>query len=187
VIKYLRILGVITTATTAILSGREPAPRGTVRTRQAQHGKVGPMATATFGAGCFWGVEQAFRETPGVIATAVGYTGGTVEHPSYEAVCDGKTGHTEAVRVEYDPEQIGYEKLLDVFWALHDPTRRSKAQYKSVIYYHTPEQQQAAEASKAQHAGAVTDILPAHPFYLAEDYHQHYYEKRGITGHGCGL
>lgn len=189
--KYWLILGLSVAAVAGVISLAGSATQGTVRTREAEAGKVEQMATATFGAGCFWGVEQTFRETPGVIATAVGYTGGTTENPSYEQVCGGRTGHTEAVQVEYDPEQISYAQLLTVFFELHDPTHRSKAQYKSVIYYHTPEQQQAAEAAKAklEESGAhiETEILPAPTFYLAEAYHQQYYEKRGIKGHGCGM
>jgi peptide methionine sulfoxide reductase msrA/msrB len=144
-----------------------------------------PMDKATFGAGCFWGVEAAFRGLPGV-STRVGYAGGHMTDPSYEDVCTGETGHTEVVEVSYDPEKISYEKLLDVFWSAHDPTYKQKAQYRSVIFYHTPEQQQAAEQakqrlidSKAYSRPIVTDILPAPTFYVAEDYHQHFYEKRG--------
>jgi peptide-methionine (S)-S-oxide reductase len=146
------------------------------------------MAIATFGAGCFWGVEAAFRQTPGVTATRVGYAGGTVPNPSYEAVCGGDTGHTEAVEVTYDPEAICYEGLLEVFWKSHDPTVAKKTQYRSVIWYHTPEQREAAEADKRRMAesGAyvhplVTAIEPAPTFYPAEEYHQRYYEKHGIA------
>lgn len=149
------------------------------------------MATATFGAGCFWSVEAKFRRIPGVIDAISGYTGGTVENPSYEEVCSGETGHTEAVQIEYDPDRVSYEELLDAFWQIHDPTVKSKTQYQSVIYYHTPEQQAAAEASRdrlqqALPAPIVTEILPAQTFYRAEEYHQRYYEKHGITGDICG-
>jgi len=149
------------------------------------------MATATFGAGCFWGVEAKFRRIPGVLDATSGYTGGTTVNPSYEQVCGGKTGHTESVQVEYDPQQVSYPELLDTFWHMHDPTQQSKTQYKSVIFYHTPEQQAAAEASRdrLQHelkTPIVTDILPAQTFYRAEEYHQRYYEKHGITGDICG-
>jgi len=146
------------------------------------------MTIATFGAGCFWGVEAAFRGLPGVIDTRVGYAGGTTRNPTYEDVCTGSTGHTEVVEVSYDPEQIPYEKLLDVFWSAHDATAPHKAQYRSVIFYHTPEQQQSAEQakqrlteSKATSRPIVTDILPAPTFYPAEEYHQHFYEKRGVA------
>lgn len=190
-IKYLCIIAIAAIAFGAAWTLRGTPPRGAARTRSAAHRKVEHMATATFGAGCFWGVEQAFRETPGVVATAAGYTGGTAPHPSYEQVCGGRTGHTEAVHVEYDPAQVSYEDLLKVFWTIHDPTWHSKTQYKSVLYYHTPEQQAAAEASKRaqEQAGKriETEILPAQTFYLAEDYHQQYYEKRGIKGHACGV
>jgi len=147
-----------------------------------------PMTIATFGAGCFWGVEAAFRSLPGVIDTRVGYAGGTTRNPTYEDVCAGGTGHTEVVEVSYDPEEITYEKLLDVFWSAHDPTYPHKTQYRSVIFYHTPEQQQAAERAKqrltesnATSRPIVTDILPAPTFYAAEEYHQDYYEKRGVA------
>jgi peptide methionine sulfoxide reductase msrA/msrB len=147
-----------------------------------------PMNIATFGAGCFWGVEAAFRGLPGVIDTRVGYAGGTVPTPSYEDVCTGTTGHTEVVEVSYDPGQITYEKLLDVFWSAHEPTAKHKAQYRSVIFYDTPEQQQAAEQakqrltdSKAYSRPIVTEILAAPTFYPAEEYHQHFYEKRGTA------
>ncbi|HUU54429.1 MAG TPA: peptide-methionine (R)-S-oxide reductase MsrB [Armatimonadota bacterium] len=146
------------------------------------------MTIATFGAGCFWGVEAAFRGLPGVIDTRVGYAGGRTPDPSYEDVCTGSTGHTEVVEVSYDPEQITYEKLLDVFWSAHDPTARHKEQYRSVIFYHTPEQQQAAEQAKqrltdsnAHSRPIVTEVLPAPAFYPAEEYHQHFYEKRGVA------
>ncbi|MHB9106219.1 MAG: peptide-methionine (S)-S-oxide reductase MsrA [Armatimonadota bacterium] len=149
------------------------------------------MATATFGAGCFWGVEAKFRRIPGVIEAISGYTGGTVENPSYEQVCHGRTGHTEAVQVEYDPDKVSYSELLDAFWQMHNPTVPSKTQYKSVIFYHTPEQKAVAEASRDRlqqqsKAPIVTEILPVQPFYKAEEYHQRYYEKHGITGDICG-
>jgi len=146
------------------------------------------MTIATFGAGCFWGVEAAFRGLPGVIDARVGYAGGTTPNPSYEDVCTGSTGHTEVVEVSYDPEEITYEKLLDVFWSAHDATVPHKAQYRSVIFYHTPEQQQAAEQAKqrltdsnATSRPIVTEILAAPTFYAAEEYHQHFYEKRGVA------
>jgi peptide methionine sulfoxide reductase msrA/msrB len=147
-----------------------------------------PMDIATFGAGCFWGVEAAFRELPGVIDTRVGYAGGATTDPSYEEVCTGTTGHTEVVEVSYDPEQITYERLLDVFWSAHDPTAERKTQYRSVIFYRSPEQQQAAERAKqrlgdseADSRAIVTEILPVPTPYPAEEYHQQYYERRGIA------
>jgi len=150
--------------------------------------------TATFAGGCFWGVEAAFRQVPGVVKSTAGYTGGTVENPSYEQVCTGETGHAEAVQVEFDPHVVSYDELLGHFWQLHDPTQLNRqgpdvgTQYRSVIFYASPEQQRAAENSK-QRLGAsgrlqgpiVTEIVPAGRFYAAEDYHQQYLEKRGLA------
>lgn len=163
--------------------------------RTLRTAKVGIiMATATFGAGCFWGVEAAFREVSGVVSTAVGYAGGTTPHPTYEEVCSGKTGHTEVVEVVYDAATVTYEELLHVFWRIHDPAQAMKAQYKSVIFFYTPEQRATAEAVKArlQRAGTftrplLTEIRPAPVFHLAEGYHQQYYEKRGFAGRLCGV
>ena len=152
------------------------------------------MSIATFGAGCFWGVEEALRQHEGVTATTVGYTGGSVENPTYKDVCSGNTGHAEVVRVEYDPSQVTYEKLLAVFWSTHDPTQLNRqgpdvgAQYRSAIFVHTPEQESAANKSKAalEQSGRfkkpiVTEITPASAFYEAEEYHQQYLAKRGQT------
>ena len=149
------------------------------------------MKEATFGAGCFWGVEAAFRQVPGVSDTAVGYAGGMGENPSYEQVCTGTTGHAEAVQVEFDPEKVSYEALLEVFWNCHDPTTLNRqgpdrgTQYRSVIVCHDADQTTAAHASKerrqqsGKHAqDIVTVIEPAGPFYRAEDYHQQYLERR---------
>lgn len=148
---------------------------------------------ATFGAGCFWGVENTFRQIPGVIDVTVGYTGGTVEHPTYELVCGGNTGHAEAVEVTYDPATVSYEKLLDVFWDNHNPTTRNQqgpdfgAQYRSIIFYHSPDQKKIAEASRETleksgkwKAPVVTEIVEAKPFYKAEEYHQQYLKKNGL-------
>ena len=150
------------------------------------------MAKATFAAGCFWGVEAAFRQVEGVLETAVGYSGGRLENPTYEDVCSGRTGHAETVGVEYDPSRVSYEQLLDVFWENHDPTTLNRQgpdvgeQYRSVIFFHTPEQQAAATASKEklQKSGKynrpiVTQIQPASKFFRAEEYHQRYLEKHG--------
>jgi peptide-methionine (S)-S-oxide reductase len=147
---------------------------------------------ATFGAGCFWGVEAAFRELKGVVSTSVGYMGGTLENPTYEDVCTDRTGHAEVVEVLYDPAHISYEDLLDVFWKIHDPTTLNRqgpdrgTQYRSVIFYHTPEQEAAARASKERlrqsgrfKRDIVTQIEPAVTFWRAEEYHQQYYEKTG--------
>ncbi len=145
---------------------------------------------ATFGAGCFWGVEAAFRRLEGVTATAVGYEGGTLENPTYEDVCSHTTGHAEVVEVSYDPDVVSYDELLEVFWNEHDPTQLNRQgwdigdQYRSVVFFHDEEQRESAERSKereqARHRRAiVTQIEPAHAFYVAEDYHQQYLEKRG--------
>ena len=147
---------------------------------------------ATFGAGCFWGVEETFRNLKGVLATAVGYAGGTKENPTYEDVCADKTGHAEVVEVEFDPSQINYEELLDVFWSNHNPTTLNRqgpdvgAQYRSVIFYHSPEQKSAAEGSRKKidasgrfRQPVVTQIEPAPKFWRAEEYHQRYLQKRG--------
>jgi len=152
------------------------------------------MEKATFGAGCFWGVEAAFREIPGVMATMVGYSGGKTANPTYADVCSDSTGHAEVVQVSYDPAQVSFEQLLDVFWRIHDPTTTNRqsadvgSQYRSVIFCHTPAQETAARAakSKLEKSGrfrqpVVTEIVPAVPFYKAEDYHQRYLEKRGQT------
>lgn len=150
---------------------------------------------ATFAAGCFWGVEAAFREVEGVVSTSVGYTGGTTEDPTYEEVCSDRTGHAEAVEVIYDPEVVSYEELIDVFWSIHDPTTKNRqgpdvgSQYRSAIFYHNPEQRAAALArvGKLQRSGLydgeiVTEIVPASEFYRAEEYHQRYFEKHGRRG-----
>jgi peptide-methionine (S)-S-oxide reductase len=151
------------------------------------------MAKATFAAGCFWGVEDAFRQVPGVTSTTVGYTGGTAKNPNYKEVCTGRTGHAEAVDVEFDPSQVSYLELLAVFWKSHDPTTMNRqgpdvgTQYRSAIFYHDKEQEEEARASKAvlenDHVfkkPIVTEIVPATEFYRAEDYHQQYFEKTGI-------
>jgi peptide-methionine (S)-S-oxide reductase len=145
---------------------------------------------ATFGAGCFWGVEAAFRRVDGVTATRVGYSGGHTDNPRYEDVCSHRTGHAEVVEVTYDPEHVSYDDLLQVFWRKHDPTQLNRQgwdigdQYRSAIFFHDEEQREAALRSKAQEqasltAPVVTQIEPAQTFYEAEDYHQQYLEKRG--------
>jgi|SRR5579872_2790158 len=152
------------------------------------------MEKATFGAGCFWGVEASFRQIKGVASTAVGYMGGTLAQPSYQDVCTDHTGHAEVVQVEFDPAQVSYEELLRVFWENHDPTTLNRqgpdvgTQYRSVIFFHTPEQEAAAQASKdaLEKSGAyrrpvVTAIQPAAEFWRAEEYHQQYLEKRGLA------
>jgi peptide-methionine (S)-S-oxide reductase len=151
------------------------------------------MAKATFAAGCFWGVEDAFRQVKGVTATTVGYTGGTTANPTYKQVCTGQTGHAEAVEVEFDPNQVSYRELLAAFFQAHDPTQLNRqgpdfgTQYRSAIFYSGPEQEAEALAAKAalEKAGIfkrpiVTQIVPAGEFYRAEEYHQKYFEKQGI-------
>jgi peptide-methionine (S)-S-oxide reductase len=152
------------------------------------------MAKATFAAGCFWGVEATFRQLPGVTSTRVGYTGGNYANPTYHDVCTDRTGHAEAVEVDYDPAKLSYEELLNVFWENHDPTQLNRqgpdsgSQYRSAIFFHSPEQEAAAKASKDALARSgrfskpvVTQIVPATTFYEAEDYHQQYLEKRGLA------
>jgi len=152
------------------------------------------MENATFGAGCFWGVEAAFRQIKGVKATAVGYMGGKLNDPTYQDVCTDRTGHAEVVDVEFDPSEVSYEELLNVFWDNQDPTTLNRqgpdtgTQYRSVIFYHSPEQEAAAKASKEALTKAarfkrpiVTEITPAREFWRAEEYHQQYLEKRGLA------
>ena len=147
---------------------------------------------AIFAAGCFWGVEAAFRNVKGVRATEVGYTGGDVENPTYNEVCRDDTGHAEAVRVEYDPQVVSYDDLLNVFWSIHDPTTLNRqgpdvgSQYRSAIFYQTLEQKAAAESSIAKHqpkfgGKIVTQLVPSEKFYKGEEYHQQYLEKRGLA------
>ncbi|GAA3662666.1 peptide-methionine (S)-S-oxide reductase MsrA [Nonomuraea antimicrobica] len=158
------------------------------------------LETADFGLGCFWGAERKFWQTPGVVTTAVGYQGGQTPNPTYEEVCSGLTGHTEVVRVVFDPAKVSYEELLKVFWEAHDPTQGMRqgndlgTQYRSAIYYHSPEQQKAAEASRdayqrvlkeAGYDEITTELAPAGPFYYAEDYHQQYLFK--VPDGYCGI
>jgi len=150
------------------------------------------MEKALFGAGCFWGVEAAFRRVKGVQATAVGYSGGHLANATYKDVCSGKTGHAEVVEVEYDPAQVSYDDLLNIFWENHNPTTLNRqgpdvgSQYRSAIFFHSAEQEAAANASKERAQSRfknkiVTEITPASEFYRAEDYHQQYLEKRGLA------
>ena len=149
---------------------------------------------AIFGAGCFWGVEATFRQMPGVLDTQVGYSGGKKDHPTYKEVCTDTTGHAEVVRVEFDPSIVTYDQVLDVFWANHDPTQLNRqgpdygSQYRSVVFFTTPEQEAKAKASKERLESSgryskriATEITPAGPFWIAEDYHQQYLEKRGLA------
>lgn len=151
---------------------------------------TGGTRLATFGAGCFWGVEVAFREMPGVVDATVGYLGGTMSDPTYKDVCSGRTGHAEVVQVEYDPTAISYDQLLNPFWEMHDPTTLNRqgwdvgTQYRSAIFFHDAEQERVAQASKEALQGRskkriVTEITPTSTFYPAEEYHQRYLEKQG--------
>ncbi len=155
------------------------------------------MEQATFAAGCFWGVEDAFMSVPGVVSTRVGYIGGRMEHPTYHDVCSGMTGHAEAVEVTFDPAVISYDKLLEIFWQSHDPTQFNRqgpdhgTQYRSAIFCHSDAQQLAAEKSLARldasgrlRSRIVTEIVSAPTFWVAEDYHQKYHQKHGG---GCGF
>src|SRR5213596_1011689 len=159
---------------------------------QSHHRVAMQTEKATFGAGCFWGVEETFRNLKGVLSTAAGYAGGTKENPIYGDVCTDKTGHAEVVQVEFDPSQISYDELLNIFWSNHNPTTLNRqgpdvgTQYRSVIFYHSPEQQAAANASKEKigksgrfNRPVVTQIEPAPKFWPAEEYHQRYLQKRG--------
>jgi peptide-methionine (S)-S-oxide reductase len=150
------------------------------------------LEKATFGAGCFWGVEVAFRQVPGVVEAIAGYLGGTLPNPTYKDVCTGRTGHAEVVEVTYDPARVSYDDLLNVFWSSHDPTTLNRqgpdrgTQYRSAIFHHNEAQQAAAIASKDRWAERfsspiVTEITPASTFYRAEEYHQRYLEKRGLA------
>ena len=155
------------------------------------------MEKATFGAGCFWGVEAAFQQVRGVTSTSVGYSGGTLEDPTYEDVCTGRTGHAEVVEVEFDPSVVSYDELLEVFWANHDPTTLNRqgpdvgTQYRSAAFFHSPEQEAAARTSKERAENSdrfprpiMTEITTASVYYRAEDYHQQYFEKRGLSVSG---
>lgn len=152
------------------------------------------METATFGAGCFWGVEETFRQIPGVLDTAVGYLGGHTQNPTYQDVCTDETGHAEVVQVTYDPAKVSYDRLLNTFWESHDPTTLNRqgpdigTQYRSAIFFHSPEQERLARASKEKMQASgkfrrpiVTEITSASTFYRAEDYHQKYLAKRGLS------
>jgi methionine-S-sulfoxide reductase len=161
------------------------------------HGPDG-AERATFAAGCFWGVEAAFRQINGVLQTTVGYTGGHVPHPAYERVCRGRTGHAEAVEVWFDPAQVSYAELVETFWRIHNPTTRNRqrfdigSQYRSAIFFHDAAQQEAAIASRDTEQQSlkrqiVTQITPASAFYPAEGYHQCYLEKHGRTSHAATI
>jgi peptide-methionine (S)-S-oxide reductase len=171
---------------------------GAADTEKVLHRGGIKMEKATFAAGCFWGVEATFRGVEGVVSTQVGYTGGRTENPGYHDVCSNLTGHAEAVEVAFDPAVVSYDDLLKVFWELHDPTQVNRqgpdvgGQYRSAIFFHSPEQEVGARASRqmleksGRHDRPIaTEIVPASTFYRAEEYHQQYIEKRG--GKSCGL
>lgn len=152
------------------------------------------MGKATFGAGCFWGVEAAFRRIEGVTSTSVGYCGGSLENPTYRDVCSGTTGHAEVVQVEFDSKIVSFDELLEVFWASHDPTTLNRqgpdvgTQYRSAIFFHSPEQEKSAKVSEEHQNKSerfensiVTEIVSGTTFYRAEEYHQQYFEKQGIA------
>ena len=156
--------------------------------------KANNVEKAAFGAGCFWGVEAAFRQIKGVVSTQVGYMGGKMKNPTYEDVCTDETGHAEVVEITYDPKRVSYEKLLEVFWQNHDPTQVNRqgpdvgTQYRTMIFYHNEGQKKVAIASKEKleksrkyNKPIMTKIVPASTFYKAEEYHQQYLEKRGLS------
>ncbi len=153
-----------------------------------------PTETATFAAGCFWGVQSLFEKVPGVLRTRVGYSGGKTQNPTYEDVCTDETGHAEAIEIQFDPEKVSYQKLLELFFENHDPTTMDRqgpdigSQYRSAIFYHSPQQKQQAEQEKQRRNDSgdyigpiVTQIVPAATFYSAEEYHQHYFDRRGVN------
>jgi peptide-methionine (S)-S-oxide reductase len=165
-------------------------PQGGDGIRFAQEKDMAEIAT--FGAGCFWGIEAAFQKVPGVIETAVGYSGGETVNPTYKDVCTDETGHAEVVQVTFDPAKVSYQQLLDVFWQIHDPTQVNRqgpdfgSQYRTAIFFHSPEQEAAAKASRDAAQARfprpiVTEITPASTFWPAEEYHQQYLEKRGLA------
>ena len=148
---------------------------------------------ALFAAGCFWGIEAAFRQVPGVVDVTVGYSGGHTENPTYRQVCSDRTGHAETVQIDFDPAEVSYERLLEVFWGIHDPTQLNRqgpdigTQYRSAVFFLSPEQEAAARASKERaqarfNRPIVTEITPASVFWAAEQYHQRYFEKHGMVG-----
>jgi len=191
-VETVMVLGVALLLASSVL-GSGPGAGDSEAGRPAEAGEEGTMKKATFAAGCFWGIESAFRAVDGVASTQVGYTGGGTEDPNYREVCTDLTGHAEAVEVTYDPRRVSYEDLLDLFWKIHDPTQHNRqgpdvgSQYRSAIFFHDAGQEKAALASREalEKSGRfkreiATEIVPAATFYRAEEYHQQYLEKRGL-------
>jgi methionine-S-sulfoxide reductase len=183
-------MSVMTEERTRLMNLTHHDPESSGATVPADRPEIDGLERATFAAGCFWGVEAAFREIEGVVATKVGYTGGTAADPTYEQVCSDRTGHAEAVEVWFDPALLSYDELLSAFWSLHDPTTPNRqgwdlgSQYRSAIFFHDADQERHAMFSRERHQQnlsrpIVTQIVPASPFYDAEDYHQRYFEKHG--------
>ena len=191
---YLKISFLTAAVLAALMVSCSKKPERQNMTDVQKNTQTQKTEKATFAAGCFWGVEHAFRQIEGVVSTTVGYTGGHLENPTYEQVCSGETAHAEAVLVEYNPDLVSYQALLDVFWACHDPAAPDRQnagpgyQYRSTIFYHSPQQKTATENSieKLSQSGKydqkiMTDIIPAPVFYPAEEYHQQYLAKKGKT------
>jgi peptide-methionine (S)-S-oxide reductase len=181
---------VVLAALLAAAPQTQPSPATQPTTQESSM----PTQTATFAAGCFWGVQSTFEKVPGVISTRVGYIGGTMPEPTYEDVCTDRTGYAEAIEIVYDPSKVSYQQLLNVFFENHDPTTMNRqgpdagTQYRSAIFYHSPEQQKLAQAEiqrrddSGEYVGPiVTQVVPATSFWPAEDYHQFYYDKHGMT------
>ncbi|MHC5074894.1 MAG: peptide-methionine (S)-S-oxide reductase MsrA [Planctomycetota bacterium] len=194
VLVIIALAGLLSAIVSVSAQKRETGPMNEPQKEKQQLEDIGKYPKATFAAGCFWHVESSFRKVPGVLATQVGYTGGHLIEPSYKQVCTGRTGHAEAVQIVYDPNQLAYEQLLKVFWNIHDPTTLNRqgpdigTQYRAAVFYHSPEQLQAANKSKEMleksgriRGRIVTQIEPAGDFYKAEEYHQRYFEKKGMS------
>lgn len=191
--KTIKVIQIVVSAVMILTAvGCDLKAKGSEAVGSMNNEGIEGMKKATFAAGCFWGIEAAFRRVEGVVTTQVGYTGGTKENPTYQEVCANRTGHAEAVEVTYDPASVSYKDLLDVFWSIHDPTQLNRqgpdfgSQYRSAIFFHDAEQESLARDSKERLEASgkfgrpiVTQIQPASEFYKAEEYHQQYYEKRG--------
>ncbi|MGD1278019.1 MAG: peptide-methionine (S)-S-oxide reductase MsrA [Tepidisphaeraceae bacterium] len=191
--RVLALLGILAISEVIWLMAVGPQTQPSPATQPATREMPMQTETATFAAGCFWGVQSTFEKIPGVLSTRVGYCGGTMPNPTYEDVCTDRTGHAESIEIVFDPQKLSYQTLLDIFFENHDPTTMNRqgpdagTQYNSVIFYHSPQQKALAEAEKnrrndsGQYVGPiVTRIVPAGPFYPAEEYHQFYNDKHGI-------